>query len=169
MDIDEASEADEEGSDEAESDDDEEGDLFLAELQKKDQAAVAAKTIIRSGGGNIGETSITPAAPVITPGEPSTSSLTADVTIEPQLEVDPNVRPPIIVTRRNVADAIESSIENVLAKNNKQSLIECMAPETPLTLLPSNFVYAEKDGEEKSPGKSVIVRVGGPSVSFWSF
>lgn len=84
-------------------------------------------------------------------------------------EVDPSIRPPIIVvTRRNVADAIEAVTANVLSKNKKTSLIDCVAPETPLTFLPNNFVYEGKAGEgdqgASSSKSSVIVRVG-PSVS----
>lgn len=86
-------------------------------------------------------------------------------------EVDPSVRPPIIVvTRRNVADAIEAVTANVLSKNKKTTLSECVAPETPLSYLPNNFVYEGKPGEEPvaSSKSSVIVRVG-PSVSILSF
>lgn len=84
-------------------------------------------------------------------------------------ELDPSVRPPIIVvTRRNVADAIDAATANILSKNKKQSLSECVAPETPINFLPSNFVYegdAKSGGNEQGTSKSsVIVRVG-PSVS----
>lgn len=81
-------------------------------------------------------------------------------------EVDPSIRPPIIVvTRRNVADAIEAVTANVLSKNKKTTLSECVAPETPLSFLPNNFVYEGKEGEQAaaSSKSSVIVRVG-PSV-----
>jgi hypothetical protein len=79
-------------------------------------------------------------------------------------ENDPSSnRPPIIVvTRRNVADAIEAVTATVLSKNKKTTLSECVAPETPLSYLPNNF----GDGENAATSKSsVIVRVG-PSVSF---
>jgi hypothetical protein len=83
-------------------------------------------------------------------------------------EIDPSVRPPIIVvTRRNVADAIEAVTANVLSKNKKTTLSECVAPETPLNFLPNSLPY-EKSGEGEqiasSSKSSVIVRVG-PSVS----
>lgn len=83
-------------------------------------------------------------------------------------EVDPSVRPPIIVvTRRTVADAIEAVTANVLSKNKKTTLSECVAPETPLSYLPNNFGYEGKGGEGEqaasSSKSSVIVRVG-PSV-----
>lgn len=81
-------------------------------------------------------------------------------------EFDPSVRPPIIVvTRRTVADAIEAVTATVLSKNKKTTLSECVAPETPLSYLPNNFVYEGKGGEEgaSSSKSSVIVRVG-PSV-----
>lgn len=80
-------------------------------------------------------------------------------------DIDPSIRPPIIVTRRNVADAIEAVTANVLSKNKKTTLSECVAPETPLSFLPNNFVYEGKEGEqaEASSKSSVIVRVG-PSV-----
>lgn len=84
-----------------------------------------------------------------------------------QEEIDPSVRPPIIVvTRRTVADAIETATANVLSKNKKQTLGECGAPETPLTFLPNNFVYEGK-GEHGEGGSksSVIVRVGQATVS----
>jgi hypothetical protein len=87
-----------------------------------------------------------------------------------QDSIDQSNRPPIIVvTRSNVADAIENAVANVLSKNKKQSLNECATPETPINFLPSNFVY-EADGKprEHDPQSvnksSVIVRVG-PSVS----
>lgn len=137
------------------------------------------KTIIRSG--KLGpDTSITPevcSEVTIDPeiqqnsdSQPSTS--TSILTIQ---QTDPSVsRPPIIVTRRNVADAIESVTANVLAKNKKTTLSECGTSETPLNFLPNNFVYDkagggsgegyERDQQSGSPGKSVIVRVG-PSVS----
>lgn len=77
---------------------------------------------------------------------------------------DPSVRPPIIVvTRRNVADAIEAVTANVLSKNKKTTLSECVAPETPLTFLPNNFA-CEGEQAASSSKSSVIVRVG-PSVS----
>lgn len=82
-------------------------------------------------------------------------------------EVDPSIRPPIIVTRRVVADAIEAVTATVLSKNKKTTLSECVAPETPLTFLPNNFPSEGKgDGEAagSSSKSSVIVRVG-PSVS----
>lgn len=79
-------------------------------------------------------------------------------------DIDPSVRPPIIVvTRRNVADAIEAVTANVLSKNKKTTLSECVAPETPLTFLPNNFA-CEGDQAASSSKSSVIVRVG-PSVS----
>lgn len=82
-------------------------------------------------------------------------------------EIDPSVRPPIIVvTRRTVADAIETATANVLSKNKKQTLSECGAPETPINFLPNNFVYEGK-GEHGEGGSksSVIVRVGQATVS----
>jgi hypothetical protein len=81
-------------------------------------------------------------------------------------DVDPSVRPPIIVvTRRTVADAIESATNNILTKNKKQTLSECVAPETPINFLPNNFVYEKGSEHDPSTSKSsVIVRVG-PSVS----
>lgn len=84
-------------------------------------------------------------------------------------EIDPSIRPPIIVvTRRTVADAIDAATANVLSKNKKQSLSECVTPETPINFLPSNFVYESggKPGEHEqgTTKSSVIVRVG-PSVS----
>lgn len=86
-------------------------------------------------------------------------------------ELDTSIRPPIIVvTRRNVADAIEAVTANVLSKNKKTNLSECFVPETPLTFLPNNFPYEGKTGEEQaaaSSKSSVIVRVG-PSVSLMS-
>ena len=82
-------------------------------------------------------------------------------------EIDPSIRPPIIVvTRRNVAEAIDAATANILSKNKKTTLSECVAPETPINFLPNNFVYEGKQGENE-PGaskSSVIVRVG-PSVS----
>lgn len=88
-------------------------------------------------------------------------------------ETDPSVRPPIIVvTRRTVADAIEAVTATVLSKNKKTTLSECVAPETPLSYLPNNFVYEDKAGESTdgaAPSKSsVIVRVG-PSVNIICF
>lgn len=86
-------------------------------------------------------------------------------------EIDPSVRPPIIVvTRRNVAEAIDAATANILSKNKKQTLSECVAPETPINFLPNNFVYEGKQGEnEQGTSKSsVIVRVG-PSVSLEKF
>lgn len=83
-------------------------------------------------------------------------------------DVDPTNRPPIIVvTRRNVADAIETATADVLAKNKKATLSECGAPETPLNFLPTNFNYDESkggEGEASTSKSSVIVRAG-PSVS----
>ena len=75
-------------------------------------------------------------------------------------EIDPSTnRPPIIVTRRNVAIAIEAVTATVLSKNKKTTLSEC-ASETPLNFLPNNF----GDGEAVATSKSsVIVRIG-PSV-----
>ncbi|KAL7038434.1 hypothetical protein ACKWTF_009577 [Chironomus riparius] len=82
-------------------------------------------------------------------------------------EIDPSIRPPIIVvTRRNVAEAIDAATANILSKNKKTTLSECVAPETPINFLPNNFVYEGKQGENE-PGaskSSVIVRVG-PSAS----
>lgn len=135
-------------------------------LMESDQASAAAKTIIRSGGGNIGETSITPALM----DHQHQDSMDA--------QLDPSVRPPIIVTRRNVADAIQAVTATVLSKNKKTSLSECVAPETPLTFLPQNFSYdGEKSGGEQEQSsssgsqgacssKSVIVRVG-TAVSYY--
>lgn len=78
-------------------------------------------------------------------------------------DIDPSVRPPIIVvTRRNVADAIEAVTANVLSKNKKTTLSECVAPETPLSYLPNNFA-GEGEQAASSSKSSVIVRVG-PSV-----
>lgn len=93
----------------------------------------------------------------------------ADDTQQNDQDTDPSVRPPIIVvTRRNVADAIEAVTATVLSKNKKTTLSECVAPETPLTYLPNNFAYEGKSGEGEqaasSSKSSVIVRVG-PSVS----
>lgn len=87
-------------------------------------------------------------------------------------DIDPSIRPPIIVvTRRNVADAIEAVTANVLSKNKKTNLSDCVVPETPLTFLPNNFAYEGKAGEGEqaasSSKSSVIVRVG-PSVSLIS-
>lgn len=82
-------------------------------------------------------------------------------------EIDPSIRPPIIVTRRVVADAIEAVTATVLSKNKKTTLSECVAPETPLTFLPNNFPSEGKNENEaggSSSKSSVIVRVG-PSVS----
>lgn len=85
-------------------------------------------------------------------------------------EVDPSMRPPIIVvTRRTVADAIEAVTANVLSKTKKTNLseLESVAPETPLSYLPNSFVNEGKaceGGEGATSSKSsVIVRVG-PSV-----
>lgn len=88
----------------------------------------------------------------------------ADESHQPQNEqdVDPSIRPPIIVTRRNVADAIEAVTATVLSKNKKTSLSECVAPETPLSYLPNSF--GEGESAASSSKSSVIVRVG-PSVS----
>lgn len=62
-----------------------------------------------------------------------------------------SVRPPIIVTRRKVAAAIETVTANVLAKNNKTSLSECVvqAPtnESPLPYLPKSF-FDESDTDD---------------------
>lgn len=90
-------------------------------------------------------------------------------------EIDPSVRPPIIVvTRRTVADAIDAATANVLSKNKKLSLSECVAnPETPINFLPNNFVYehgskgSQQQGECSGEGSksSVIVRVGQAVVS----
>lgn len=77
-------------------------------------------------------------------------------------EMDPSVRPPIIVvTRRTVADAIDQATANVLSKAKKTTLSECGAPETPINFLPTNFHYDGK-GEPGEGGSksSVIVRVG---------
>lgn len=84
-------------------------------------------------------------------------------------EVDPSVRPPIIVvTRRTVADAIDAATANILSKNKKTSLSECVAPETPINFLPSNFVYEPgskpNENDQGTSKSSVIVRVG-PMVS----
>jgi hypothetical protein len=89
--------------------------------------------------------------------------------MESQDDIDPSTnRPPIIVvTRRNVAEAIETATADVLAKNKKTTLSECGAPETPLNFLPSNFNYDESkgaEGEASTSKSSVIVRAG-PSVS----
>lgn len=78
-------------------------------------------------------------------------------------EMDPSVRPPIIVTRRTVADAIEAVTATVLSKNKKTTLSECVAPETPISYLPNSF-GGEGDQAASSSKSSVIVRVG-PSVS----
>lgn len=89
-----------------------------------------------------------------------------------QEEVDPSVRPPIIVvTRRTVADAIDAAKANVLSKNKKLSLSECVAPETPINFLPSNFVYDGKGepGEGSGSKSSVIVRIGQATVSNFLF
>lgn len=87
-----------------------------------------------------------------------------DLSNQNEQDIDPSVRPPIIVvTRRNVADAIEAVTANVLSKNKKTTLSECVAPETPLTFLPNNFA-CEGDQAASSSKSSVIVRVG-PSVS----
>ncbi|KAG5682285.1 hypothetical protein PVAND_011645 [Polypedilum vanderplanki] len=82
-------------------------------------------------------------------------------------DIDPSIRPPIIVvTRRNVADAIDAATANILSKNKKQTLSECVAPETPINFLPNNFVYEKGSEHEQSASSksSVIVRVG-PSTS----
>lgn len=100
---------------------------------------------------------------------PSGSKATEDAQQPNDQDVDPSIRPPIIVvTRRNVADAIADVTATVLSKNKKTTLSECVAPETPLSYLPNNFAYEGKPGEEQaasSSKSSVIVRVG-PSVSF---
>lgn len=95
----------------------------------------------------------------------------SDEQLQNDQDIDPSIRPPIIVTRRNVADAIEAVTANVLSKNKKTTLSECVAPETPLSYLPNNFAYEGKGGEDEqaaeataSTKSSVIVRVG-PSVS----
>lgn len=80
-------------------------------------------------------------------------------------EIDPSVRPPIIVvTRRNVSEAIHAATANILSKNKKQSLSECVvATETPINFLPSNFVYepgSKSDNDQATGKSSVIVRVG---------
>lgn len=99
---------------------------------------------------------------------PSTSKATDETQDPTDQDVDPSIRPPIIVvTRRNVADAIEAVTATVLSKNKKTTLSECVAPETPLSYLPNNFPFEGKpgEGEQASSSKSsVIVRVG-PSVS----
>ena len=98
---------------------------------------------------------------------PSASKVSDDPQQNDQ-DLDPSIRPPIIVTRRNVADAIEAVTATVLSKNKKTTLSECVAPETPLSYLPNSF-YEGKSGEGEqaasSSKSSVIVRVG-PSVSF---
>jgi hypothetical protein len=65
-----------------------------------------------------------------------------------------SIRPPIIVTRRKVAAVIDAVTANVLAKNKKASLSECVSatPETPLTLLPQNFYSIANAGEGTSAG-----------------
>lgn len=104
---------------------------------------------------------------------PSASKSPDDEQLLNDQDVDPSVRPPIIVvTRRTVADAIEAVTANVLSKNKKTTLSECVAPETPLSYLPNNFVYEGKAGEGEqaasSSKSSVIVRVG-PSVRLHNF
>jgi hypothetical protein len=60
-------------------------------------------------------------------------------------ENDPSANRPtiIVVTRRNVAEAIETATADVLAKDKRTTLSECVAPETPLNFLPTNFNYDE--------------------------
>lgn len=75
-------------------------------------------------------------------------------------------RPPIIVvTRRNVAEALESVTAN-LAKNKKTTLPAPGLCDTQLSIIPANFTVEDKsgDGETSTSKSSVIVRAG-PSVS----
>jgi hypothetical protein len=161
-------------------DSDDNDEIIRPPAHKKNRFDEESSKIIHSGPSgtttvNLGpDTSITPEL---------TSTIVIE-TIDHKQDSDQSVestmnRPPIIVTRRNVADAIESVTANLLAKNKKQMLSECASNETPLNFLPNSFVYdISKQGEigyercadmtsssqSGSPGKSVIVRVG-PSVS----
>lgn len=76
-------------------------------------------------------------------------------------------RPPIIVvTRRNVAEALENVTAN-LAKNKKTTSLPVTGLcDTQLSIIPANFTVEEKsgDGETSTSKSSVIVRAG-PSVS----
>lgn len=94
-----------------------------------------------------------------------------------------NVRPPIIVTRKKVQQAIEFATATVLAKSKKNSLAECEIsnnqPKDPDFELPNEFFeLSDEDSRSSahnkgpqtnhvganvnssSPGKSVIVRAG---------
>ncbi|XP_055716882.1 E3 ubiquitin-protein ligase hyd isoform X7 [Phlebotomus papatasi] len=87
-----------------------------------------------------------------------------------------SIRPQIIVTPRKVAAAIESVTANVLAKNKKSNLAECVS-EVPITLLPTSFSVFDIQGASSSgasgsgagpsgsPSKSVIVRAGSSACS----
>lgn len=77
-------------------------------------------------------------------------------------------RPPIIVvTRRNVAEALESVSAN-LAKSKKTATVAGLC-DAQLSIIPASFGVDEKsssgDGETSMSKSSVIVRAG-PSVSF---
>lgn len=77
-----------------------------------------------------------------------------------------SIRPQIIVTPRKVAAAIESVTAAVLAKNNKATLSECAAPDTPLNLLPSTFTMFEMNsGASTSSGSGGAVSAGEGSNS----
>lgn len=105
-----------------------------------------------------------------------------------------NVRPPIIVTRKKVQQAIEFATATVLAKSKKNSLAECEIsnnqPKDPEFELPNEFFeLSDEDSRSSahnkgpvsnhiggnavnnaSPGKSVIVRAGASvSKSFLNF
>ncbi|GAB0097413.1 E3 ubiquitin-protein ligase hyd [Sergentomyia squamirostris] len=84
-----------------------------------------------------------------------------------------SIRPQIIVTPRKVAAAIESATANVLSRNKKANLAECVQPDVPITLLPTSFSVFDIQGSSSSaqsggagpsscasPSKSVIVRAG---------
>lgn len=176
MDIDEHEEKASRKLEEYDSDNDDEPVRSPVHKKNRMDTDEETKTIIRSG--KIGpDTSITPelSNEVTIENSSNDSQQQSSSSILTIQQTDPSAnRPPIIVTRRNVADAIESVTANVLAKNKKQSLSECAATsETPLSFLPNSFVYDMAKGENYerdqqssgSPGKSVIVRVG-PSVSF---
>lgn len=96
----------------------------------------------------------------------------------PQIDA-PSVRPQIIVTPRKVAAAIESVKADVLAKNNKTSLFECVPADSaahPLSLPANAFaVFDMNSGASTSSGSvasgagegssSSVIAQGGSSAS----
>lgn len=81
------------------------------------------------------------------PSKPSTMNQDASTSA-----TDKTVRPQIIVTPRKVAAAIESVTAAVLAKNNKNSLSECVTTEMPISLLPQSFSVFDGSNNSQSGG-----------------